>query len=182
MGYHTRCTSCYGTKEVWAKSAPGCEGFTTKPCPKCAGTGHVKGYRRALNLTEGAALGWNDMDSSPQYRDDKCCVSCNQPLTGRKRSFCGNDCRSGYVWRVWRGAHWQKRAVANRDGAACRSCGEVFESPIRDGGKPYPDYTSLELDHVKPLHLGGTESPANCQLLCAKCHRAKTARERRRAV
>lgn len=180
MGYHTKCPGCYGTKEVWASSAPGLPGFTQKPCGRCRGTGSIKGYRRTINRTEGESLGWNTMESSPRYRDDGRCASCNGPLSGRKRTFCRHECQRAYLWRVWKGAHWQKRAIAHRDGSACRRCGEVFESPIVEGGKPYPEYSSLELDHIKALHLGGTERPDNCQLLCVACHRDKTTKERRR--
>jgi 5-methylcytosine-specific restriction endonuclease McrA len=55
----------------------------------------------------------------------------------------------------------------------------VYESPIRPGGKPYPNYSELELDHKRALHQGGDESPENCQLLCCGCHKEKTKRERR---
>lgn len=178
MGYHSRCTSCYGSGRSFRLTRGGKD--VACACQRCGGTGVIKAYRRAINLVEGHALGWNEMESSPQYRDDGCCVSCNKKLTGRRRTFCSEDCRRGYLFRVWKGAHWQKRAVAHRDGAACRDCGEVFESPILDGGKPYPDYSSLQLDHIKALHRGGTEHPDNCQLLCEKCHAAKTKRERAR--
>lgn len=34
---------------------------------------------------------------------------------------------------------------------------------------------ATELDHVVPLHKGGSDSEANRQGLCADCHAAKTA-------
>ena len=175
MSYHTKCTKCYGrgTTLFFSKDGDSAEGL----CNRCGGTGKIKPYRKAITLQEGAGIGWNEMESSPRYCDDKCCVACNKPLP-KRRSFCSDGCKRGYLWRVWKGAHWQKRAIAHRDGAACKACGEVFESPIRDGGKPYPDYSSLQLDHIKALHLGGDESPSNCQMLCIPCHAAKTKRER----
>lgn len=169
MGYHSRCTVCYGS--AWYTNIDG------TPCRRCGGTGNIKPYRRALTLEEGAKLGWNEMDSSPRYCDDGCCAVCNTKLTGRKRTFCSKDCWRGYLWRVWKGAHWQKRAIAHRDGAACRGCGELHESPIRPGGKPYPHYSELQLDHIRPFHRGGDESPGNCQLLCEACHGNKTRSE-----
>jgi hypothetical protein len=170
MGYHSVCTSCYGRKPF--------EG--DPPCHKCAGHGKVKPYRRNITIAEGAALGWNEMISSPRKGKPGWCIVCGGKLPGKKRTFCGAGCRNGYFFRVWKGAHWQKRAVAERDGAACRGCGEVFESPIRPGGPAYPEYGMLELDHKRPLHMGGTEHPDNLQLLCPKCHGLKTIRDRRR--
>jgi 5-methylcytosine-specific restriction protein A len=33
---------------------------------------------------------------------------------------------------------------------------------------------AVELDHIVPLHRGGSDSEANRQGLCAECHAAKT--------
>jgi len=171
MGYHTKCTTCFGNAE-WRN-------FDGTKCRRCNGAGSLAvPYRRALRRYEAESLGWNEMPSRPRNCDKKCCCSCNAPLPKHKHSFCCNFCQLQYLRRVWKAAHWQKRAVAIRDGAACRACGELHESPIVEGGKPYPIYSELELDHAKPLHLGGTEHPDNCQLLCVACHRKKTTRER----
>lgn len=56
----------------------------------------------------------------------------------------------------------------------CAGCGRVVEFP---GG--------FQLDHIVPLHQGGSDDEANCQLLCVHyidgrdvgCHAQKTARE-----
>lgn len=169
MGYHDRCTSCYGAGIRWDDAA----------CRRCGGSGKSKPYRRALTMVEGEKLGWSELVSFFQRRvSDKHCVVCSALLPGRRKTFCSDACERGYMWRVWKGAHWQKRAVANRDGAACKRCGEVFERPIVEGGPDYPDFAKLQLDHIRPLHLGGTEHPENCQLLCEDCHKAKSARER----
>ena len=37
---------------------------------------------------------------------------------------------------------------------------------------------SVELDHIVPLSLGGSDDGDNLQGLCKACHREKTARER----
>lgn len=37
---------------------------------------------------------------------------------------------------------------------------------------------ATELDHIVPLHQGGTHDAANLQALCHECHRIKSARER----
>ena len=35
----------------------------------------------------------------------------------------------------------------------------------------------FEMDHVVPLHAGGSDTDDNCQVLCIGCHRTKTARD-----
>jgi hypothetical protein len=53
-----------------------------------------------------------------------------------------------------------RRQVFRRDGGRCAAC----------GGDEL-----LQFDHVIPVALGGASTPANLQLLCAPCNRAKGA-------
>ena len=53
-----------------------------------------------------------------------------------------------------------RREVFRRDGGRCASCGS-------------PEL--LQFDHVIPVALGGASTPANLQVLCAPCNRAKGA-------
>lgn len=39
------------------------------------------------------------------------------------------------------------------------------------------DFSTLVLDHVIPLTLGGTEDESNLQILCTECHEVKTSKE-----
>jgi 5-methylcytosine-specific restriction endonuclease McrA len=49
-------------------------------------------------------------------------------------------------------------AVFERDGGRCVECGSAFE---------------IQYDHVIPLVLGGANTAANLQILCAPCNQAK---------
>lgn len=54
-----------------------------------------------------------------------------------------------------------KIAVSVRDGGRCRQCGATHQ---------------LHFDHVIPVSRGGANTPANIQLLCGSCNRAKSAK------
>jgi stress response protein SCP2 len=54
-----------------------------------------------------------------------------------------------------------KAQVWRRDGGACTECGATHY---------------LEFDHIIPLSRGGATSPANLQILCRSCNRAKGSR------
>lgn len=53
--------------------------------------------------------------------------------------------------------------VLKRD-EVCVSCGGV----------------ATEVDHIRPLAIGGTNELDNLQLLCSSCHRKKTSRDQKK--
>ena len=60
-------------------------------------------------------------------------------------------------WRDWA---LFRRAILQRDGYRCRSCGQAGR---------------LEVDHVTPLNMGGAPlAGSNAQTLCRSCHIDKT--------
>ena len=62
----------------------------------------------------------------------------------------------------------RKRArVLERDGYLCQDCAKLG-LVVR----------AVEVDHIEPLHLGGSDAEDNLQSLCRACHRAKTEMER----
>lgn len=70
-------------------------------------------------------------------------------------------------------ADWQaiRRRILDRDGHRCTA--------VIDGARcPRP---ARDVDHVTPAHLDGPDTDDNLASLCAPHHRAKTAREARRA-
>lgn len=58
-----------------------------------------------------------------------------------------------------------RKRVMLRDEYTCRMCGMLTSSG--------------EIDHVVPLHLGGSESDENRQYLCVSCHLRKSSAEER---
>jgi hypothetical protein len=54
-------------------------------------------------------------------------------------------------------------SILARDKWTCRSCGRT----AKDG-------VTLEVDHIIPRSLGGTDAPENLQTLCKKCNIGKS--------
>lgn len=48
-----------------------------------------------------------------------------------------------------------------------KKLGKVCSSCKKDSG-------TFELDHIKPLHLGGLDDDENIQVLCTYCHQKKS--------
>lgn len=169
MGYVSKCTSCNGSGQ-W---------YDDTPCPKCGGSGAVKPYRVNPTYEDDH---WRDVqiNTYPDYGRDGFCTGCGKPVEKPRKRWCGSRwCKLAHHNRLYAGVHWTKRHVCVRDGCACKSCGEIFEKPLYEGGPPLPCLGSLELDHIVPLHRGGTDAPDNLQLLCSPCHKEKTIREKK---
>lgn len=93
---------------------------------------------------------------------------------------------------VRKGSSWRSRmfrTVWLIQRGKCEHCGGEERFFWRNGGLTggVPDGTlhtvvwltsNLELDHIIPLHLGGSNDCENLQLLCTDCHKTKTIRER----
>lgn len=54
-----------------------------------------------------------------------------------------------------------KKYVASNQGWKCLKCGQTLDA-------------TYEVDHVKPLHQGGTNDISNLRALCRNCHGKKT--------
>jgi len=65
--------------------------------------------------------------------------------------------------------------ILMRDGNRCRACGWQPGDPVpaRNGRVVY---RGLEIDHIHPRSKGGTDEPANLQVLCTSCNARKGAR------
>jgi 5-methylcytosine-specific restriction protein A len=56
-----------------------------------------------------------------------------------------------------------RERILLRDGYKCRHCGRLSKRLI--------------IDHIIPLHVGGSESDTNRQALCGPCHDIKSVQE-----
>lgn len=69
--------------------------------------------------------------------------------------------------RILKGAHLTKRRKQMYiDNPHCNVCGRLTQYP-----------KGFQIDHIKPLSKGGTDTPDNVQLLCLDCHDTKTAKD-----
>ena len=71
--------------------------------------------------------------------------------------------KSGRGGRPWRR---KREAVLQRDRYLCQTCWRT--------GRATP---ATEVDHIKALADGGTDSVTNMEAICSACHKAKTHRE-----
>ncbi|MBZ4319527.1 HNH endonuclease [Streptomyces huiliensis] len=105
------------------------------------------------------------------------CIDCTEPATARGRCEAhhqAHEDRPAVRARRSRG----RRRAARHDGAArlrrvldergsgwCAWCLGVYMA------------SGLEVDHVRPLALGGDDTDGNVHVLCRECHQLKTATE-----
>jgi 5-methylcytosine-specific restriction endonuclease McrA len=59
-----------------------------------------------------------------------------------------------------------RNAIKARDHGLCQACKRKGKTTLGE-----------VVDHIEPLHLGGSDEASNKELLCNPCHDAKSARE-----
>lgn len=69
-----------------------------------------------------------------------------------------------------------RAAVLERDGYRCQKCGWAPSHMVYTGAAALADIRGLEVDHVYPKALGGSNDLSNLQALCSDCNSAKGAR------
>jgi 5-methylcytosine-specific restriction protein A len=67
-----------------------------------------------------------------------------------------------------RGRPWMRKreSILQRDFGICQECKRIGRLSI-----------AHPVDHIVPLHLGGSDDDSNLESLCIKCHEAKNKRE-----
>lgn len=98
--------------------------------------------------------------------------------------WCSDECVKRYT-RIgsWGGLTGR---IHTRDRNTCRLCGGgglvascMQREFVDTAGNFHPALTRLvsqfQVDHILPVHDGGTDDPANLRLLCVPCHKLVTA-------
>ena len=139
------------------------------------------GTRRPFPPLYEAMKAYGDvMYKVPEYVEPKHCKWCGQPLSGRRTSFCSNECSKKFnnmtVWNRGRDAYSLR--ILYRDNFTCQDCGEfhAFKNefgifvPIDDG--------KLNVHHIVPVSEGGGDEPSNLVTLCVNCHLRRHGKEK----
>jgi hypothetical protein len=131
----------------------------------------------------------------------KICVWCNETLKGKKRKWCSEECSSS-AWAFFNpqsvgGLH----IILSMQDYKCNGCKHDYMPDIKKAqamavskdipqeldknpnwyvfytmkGYNYRSNTSPEIDHIKPIAMGGESIGfGNHQVLCKRCHKIKT--------
>jgi len=108
------------------------------------------------------------------------CEVCGKEITDKRRShFCYKECSSKYWEDVYnrerntngvRPHYFWARIVFEineRDNRTCQKCGYYKEVMDSEGNKYR---VPLEVHHIIPLAIGGSNLPDNLITLCHECH------------
>ncbi|MFE2635413.1 HNH endonuclease [Streptomyces scopuliridis] len=105
------------------------------------------------------------------------CIDCPKPATHRRRCEAHHTAYEGRASVRTRQARGRLRA--NRHDAAAR-----LRQRVDERGHGWCDWClntfapwAVDVDHVRPLALGGEDVDSNVQVLCHGCHQLKTATE-----
>lgn len=105
------------------------------------------------------------------------CIDCTEPATRRGR--CNIHDAQYQNRSSVRSRRSRSRRRAKRHDAAAR-----LRRRIQERGHAWCDWClgdfpadAVDVDHVRPLAMGGTDTTGNVQVLCHGCHQLKTATE-----
>jgi 5-methylcytosine-specific restriction enzyme A len=96
-------------------------------------------------------------------------TTCRKKIESLKQSINKLDTRVGSSISVQRIRGWQltkiRERIALKAEYMCQTCGRVT--------------VQGQVDHITPLHFGGSNSDFNLQWLCESCHKEKSDQEER---
>ncbi len=135
------------------------------------------GTRRPFPSMSEASKQWGERVyfRQPQYVKPKHCRWCGKELSGRRTSFCSEQCsRLFNNMTVWnRGRDSYSLRILYRDNFTCQDCGE-FNAFKNEHGIYIPiDNGNLNVHHIKFVCNGGGDEPENLVTLCKSCHKKR---------
>ncbi|MEV4947499.1 HNH endonuclease signature motif containing protein [Streptomyces sp. NPDC053755] len=105
------------------------------------------------------------------------CIDCTEPATHRGRCETHHGAYEGRPTVRTRRARSRRRAARNDAAARLRRI-------IERKGHAWCDWclddfpaADVDVDHVRPLSMGGADTDGNVQVLCRGCHQLKTSTE-----
>ncbi|MEV4976392.1 HNH endonuclease [Streptomyces scopuliridis] len=105
------------------------------------------------------------------------CIDCTEPATHRGR------CKTHHATYEGRPSVRSRRARGRRR-ASRRDAAARLRRRVQERGSAWCDWClgdfpadGVDVDHVRPLSLGGEDIDSNVQVLCHGCHQLKTAAE-----
>nr|DAG64904.1 MAG TPA: NinG recombination protein [Caudoviricetes sp.] len=109
----------------------------------------------------------------PNYVEPKHCRWCGKPLSGRRKSFCSDECSQEYARiTVWnRGRDPYSLRILYRDNFTCQKCGTFHAFKNQHGIFIPIDDGELNVHHIKAVCVGGGDEPENLMTLCVSCHK-----------
>jgi len=131
--------------------------------------------RRWLSLYEyekafGEALGYETID----FREDThLCKWCNQPLEGRRRSFCSDRCSRSYGKATFfkRGISTLPYRIASRDQFYCRVTGADLAITNRMDVRIPASNQQMEIHHLIFVAQGGSDHESNLITVSKQVHK-----------
>ncbi|MFJ3901783.1 HNH endonuclease [Streptomyces sp. NPDC090025] len=105
------------------------------------------------------------------------CIDCTGPATHRGRCETHHGVYEGRP--AVRSRRTRSRRRAARHDAAARLRGVIDRRGTAWCDWCLDDFfaADVDVDHVRPLSMGGTDTDGNVQVLCRGCHGLKTATE-----
>jgi len=107
---------------------------------------------------------------SSDYGIERVCIWCGVALSGRRWTYCSEDCRDSWLYRtLW---SWIQSKMCSRADYKCRMCGHEAEHFLRDvEGYHKIGEGMIYVHHRIPVGLGGDPFDTdNMVVVCSRCH------------
>ena len=140
-----------------------------RKCDYCGLIYEAKNSRHKFCSTSCYNRYWNKLHPSKKSKTENICAVCQRSFTASHKDtiYCSNECRRearkiAKGWKLTK-QHWQnlREFTIERDNYTCQDCDKF----LMDIG--------LEVHHIKPIFLGGTNEEVNLITLCHKCHKRR---------